>query len=208
MKLKECTKIVLRYLQSKALLKQLKASHFAWFHDEFSSSRESIFLLYPTSFILVPFICWAPSDRLTLLCIALSKRLLHNVTLCRLWIYSVFTQIGSSHKTSFMSDRSVQNWPKWCSFFLLFSLAWGEITKLWGSKQHCSTCSCLCVSQPLYVGGNHRDIPLDVWNKDGTLLMATMHQLIVFFCGLVSHSSSAFVVIFLSEFTLEQQCLF
>lgn len=38
--------------------------------------------------------------------------------------------------------------------------------------------------------------------------MGTMHQLIVFFCGLLSHSSSALVVIFLSEFTLEEQRLF
>lgn len=169
----------------------------------------SIFLLCPASFILVPFICWAPSDRLTLLCIALCKRLLHNVTLCRLWIYSVFTQIGSSHKTSFMSDCSVRKHAKITLFFFhLFSLAWGEITKLWGSERRCSTCSSVCVTHPLYVGGNHRDILLDVWNKGGALLMATMHQLIVFFCRLVSHSSSALVVIFLSEFTLEQQCLF
>lgn len=37
--------------------------------------------------------------------------------------------------------------------------------------------------------------------------MGTMHQLIVFFCGLVRHSSSASLVIFLSEFTLEEQHL-
>lgn len=65
--------------------------------------------------------------------------------------------------------------------------------------------SSVCVRQPLYAGGSHPDIPVDVLSKGGALLMGTMHQLIVFFCGLVCHSSSAFVVIFLLGFTLEQR---
>lgn len=48
--LEECTKIVLCCLQSKALLEKLKASHFAWFPDEFSSSRPSFFSVLPALF--------------------------------------------------------------------------------------------------------------------------------------------------------------
>lgn len=48
--LEECTKIVLCCLQSKALLEKLKVSHFAWFHDEFSSSHPSFFSVPPALF--------------------------------------------------------------------------------------------------------------------------------------------------------------
>lgn len=202
--MEECTKTVLCYFQSKALLEQLKVSEFAWFHGEFISSCEYIFLLPPASFILVPFICRAPSDRRTLLCIALCF-----ITFCRMCIDSVIHTDWKQSQNNLRLRLERSKRAKRVLFFCVYtSFCVEEITKPGGSDHHCSACSSVSVSRPLYVGGSHRDIPLDVLNRGGAMLMGTMHQLIVFLCVLVSHSSSALVVIFLSEFTLEKQRLF
>lgn len=127
------------------------------------------------------FIRRADSDRLTLLCIAACSL----TSCCCLRVYPViYTDCQQSPTTSSSLKRS-------------------KIT-----PRHWASCSSVCGSQPLHVGGSHPDIPADVLKKGGALLMGTMHQLIVFFCGLVCHSSSALVVIFLLEFTLEERRLF
>lgn len=119
-----------------------------------------------------------------------------------------FTQIVSSHKTSLILDCTVWNAPKLCSFIFFF--AWKKYNPTVTNDTSVSLPACVAATAsdceeatdtvthvPLSAGGNHRSFPVDVWNKGGALLMGTMHQLIVSFCELVSHSSSALVVIFL-----------
>lgn len=173
-------------LEAKHYGNSEKRLRFACFRDKFSSSPESIFQRRPPSFILVPF--YTPSwqwqtDSSMYSCLLANFMLLFASLSCNLHRLSAVTN-------NLLVFETLQNYPRR------------------GRALRWASCSSVCVSQPLHVGGSHPDIPADVLNKGGALLMGTMHQLIVFFCGLVCHSSSALVVIFLLEFTLEERRLF
>lgn len=156
------------------------------------------------------FIHGADSDRLSLLCIAPCQRLLANFPL----FVNFFCNLRRLYAATI---------PKGCWCFTLspslcparettqgtgVSLPAGVAAPATYCDWRCDSCASVCVKEPLYAGGSHPDIQVDVLSKGGALLMGTMHQLIVFFCGLVCHSSSAFVVIFLLGFTLDEQRLF
>lgn len=166
------------------------------------------------------FIRQGDSDRLTLLSIAPCQRLLANFPLfvnfsCNLRSLWAATNQPSWQPAPFQKDAGVLLFSpvfvlqeKQSTRDTVASIPAGVAAPATYCDWRWDSCASVCVRQPLHVGGSHPDIPVDVLSKGGALLMGTMHQLIVFFCGLVCHSSSAFVVIFLLGFTLEEQRLF
>lgn len=79
---------------------------FAWSSHEFTSSHKSIFLPLPTLFwYMLPFICRADNDRLTVLCIACCKLRLSPIKLMRKFFPFFFWNFSHAPYRAFTSQN-------------------------------------------------------------------------------------------------------